>query len=392
VALAVLVAGCVGTVAQSARPSLIPHPSDVIVLTPTARAATTATSPSATPTGTFFEPTVVDRPGVPAAIHDRYWFVSWGVVGSVGTTAYQTLPEGERLLGVANGFVASAIWLGEGRSRTRVLIRAFGESEPMRTIDTDTWVREGTIVDGVLFWAGPQAADFGAPLLDGGIWAMDLRGDEPPIAVLPAGEDLTELIGGTTAERKQFQLSPTRRTLASTIAGGGGYRTDVLNLQSMTPRAVLNESVVGVTDHVAIVRRGVPAPNGGVRLGAVDIDSGEVLWKYPTEGSNTAIATFTRPYLYDDSAAIALHARVEGADRLLLVSIDASSGEARVLLSQGVGEAWLYLVPELSTGDQLALAKARFEDALDDTDHVDVSLFDLGEDSLDRDVFRITLP
>jgi len=33
-------------------------------------------------------PAVADRPGVPAALYDRYWFVSWGVVGSVGTTAY----------------------------------------------------------------------------------------------------------------------------------------------------------------------------------------------------------------------------------------------------------------------------------------------------------------
>lgn len=338
------------------------------------------------------EPMGVDRPGVPAAIYDRYWFVSWGVVGSVGTTAYQTFPERERLLDVADGFIASTIWLGEGRSRTRILIRAFGESEPMRTIDTDTWVREGTIVDGVLFWAGPQAADFAAPPLDGGIWATDLRADEPPIAVLPAGEDMTELIGETTAERMPFHVSPTGRTLASTIAGGGGSRADVLDLQSMTPRAVLDESVIGVTDDVAIVRRGTRGPTGGLRVGAFDIDSGELLWKYPIEGSDTTIATFTQPYLYDDSAAITIHARVEGADRLLLVSIDASSGEVRVLLSQGLGEAWLYLVPELSTGDQLALAKARFEDALDDNDHVDVSLFDLGEESLDRDVFRITLP
>jgi len=112
----------------------------------------------------------------------------------------------------------------------------------------------------------------------------------------------------------------------------------------------------------------------------------------PIERDETAIASFRQPFVYDEKVAITIHARAEGADRQLLVSIDTTSGERRELLSQGDGEAWLYLVPGLSTGDQLALANASFEDALSDADHIDISLFDLGERSLDQDVFRIELP
>jgi hypothetical protein len=221
---------------------------------------------------------------------------------------------------------------------------------------------------------------------------MDLRSNEPPIAVIPPGEDMTPLIGGTTAERMQFHVSPTGRTLASTIAGGGGSRTDVVRIESMALRAVLDESVLGLTDDVAIVRRGAPMISGELRIAGIAIDSADLLWTYPIERDETTIATFGQPFVYGDKVAITMRVRVEGADRQLLVSIDTKSGDRRELLSQGDGEAWLYLVPGLSTGDQLALANARFEDALDDADHIDISLLDLEERSLDRDVFRIELP
>lgn len=349
-------------------------------------------SPSPTAAVATSPPAIIDRPGVPPALYDRYWSVSWGIVGSVGTTAYYKLPEGEQLLAAADGFVASYVWLGDGRSPTRIIIRDFGTLEPRRTVETDTWVRQGTIVNGVLFWAGMKAMDTSdAPPLDGGIAAMDLQSNGSPTSVVPPGEDLTPLMGETTVERLPFQVSPTGRTVASTIAGGSGYRTDVIAADSLAPRAVLDESVVGLTDDVAIARRGAPITTGPVVIAAVDIDSGKTKWIYPTD-DETGISTFRQPFVHGDRVVLTIHAIRQGADRQLLISIDTRSGDVQQYLSQSDEESWLYIVPELSTGDQLALAKASFEDALSDEGHVGISLFDSADRSLERNVFRIDLP
>ena len=389
IAAAALVLSCGPRVGVEASPQpTIESPSEPVA------AESKLPEASAPPTGAVpsMPPAVVDRPGVPGSLYNRYWSVSWGVVGSVGTTATQTLPEGERLLGVDDGFVASSIWLGEGRSPSRILIRAFGQPEPTRTVETDTWIRQGTIVNGVLFWTGPQAAESGDPLLDGGIWALDLRSPKPPFVVVPPGKDLSRLIGQTTAEHQQFQVSPTGRTLASTIAGGGGFLTNFVSTESYAHRALLDESVAGLTDDVAIVRRGGPISSGPLRVGAVAIDSGDLLWTYPIETDGITLASLGQPFVYGDNVAISIRALDEDVHRQLLVSIDVQSGEVRDFLWQGEDEARLYLIPELSTSNQLAMAEASLDDALSDADHVEISLFDLGEQFLEKDAFRIDLP
>jgi hypothetical protein len=337
----------------------------------------------------------MERPGVPFELAGLYWDLPSGDAGSVGTTAYQRIPEDEEMLDVADGFVASSIWLGDGRSPSKIIVRRFGEDGALRTIDTDTNVREGAIASGYLFWTGIQAAkDQTEPPRDGGIWAVDLADvNSTPIAIVAPGEDLSRFVGGLTVERLPFLVSLSERTLASTVGGGGGYRTDIIDTAELSLRAQLQgDTAIGVSDSVAIVRRGEPVTDGPVTIAAVDIESQATNWRLPSSADDTAIKTLGYPAVLSSSIAMSLHVVRNDLDQRVVVLIDIATGTSQDLIVHGPGDERLFVLPSLSSDSRIALSTATFEDAMGDDGRVSVSLLDLDTGELQVDAFRIDLP
>jgi hypothetical protein len=387
VALTILVRDPAGNAPATAEPS---SPRTDVVSAPPTNQPTPANTPSP-PEGTAAAG--VPRPGVPRALRGRYWFTQSGHVGAVETTAYQRLPPEEHVLDVAEGFIASEIRPGGIQAPSVLLIRRFGSDQIVRTIETNTWVSQGVIVSGTLFWAGiqvkPRIED---PPLDGGVSAVNLGTDEPPVAVIPPGEDLTPFVGGVTVERLAFQVSPSGRSISSTIGGGGGYRSNVIDVPTLSERAVLRETVIAIADDVAIVRRGGPVSDGLPSLAAISIESGALRWSYPAPSDEMAIVDFKPSVVLDEAVAFSFSGQSEGFRKQLIVLIDLDTGRARELISWDPGETWQRLIPELSFNEQLALADAEFEDGLANDRILSISLINVQSEEWTPDVFDIELP
>jgi len=286
---------------------------------------------------------VIDRPGVPDDFHDTYWWTSFGQAGQVGTTAWIGLPDGERIITAGSGLVVSAVIEFEGDMGALLLIRDIRTGALVREIETQLLLPAAVIVDGRLYWAaglrgvGPSEPDVGNAV-DGGVWTVQLEGDEPPKAIVEPGTDLGSVLGG----RAPFSVSPTGLTIASNVGGSHrAFATDIIDTASATRRTRLSDEIVReLDDNIAIAWDEPPtdAPRGWVR--AVEIDSGERLWRFPTLDQRDGFRISVNSIQAIESGFLGQFRREQDNKAETTIAIfDPRDGTRRQILVQGLDPA-----------------------------------------------------
>jgi hypothetical protein len=197
-----------------------------------------------------FEPSVVDRPGVPAALYDRYW-AAFGQAGQVGTTAWMDPPPGEGILGVDAGRVATIPVDDEGEpivgaDGTIIVVRDIRTGATLRIVETASTPYYAVIVGSLLFWS---------PRFDASVWVVDLADPaSTPRAIVPSS-DLTELYG-PNADRAPLQISDGGRAVISLVGGDTARATQVIDVATQSLRVTLEgEAADEIAGHVALVYR-----------------------------------------------------------------------------------------------------------------------------------------
>jgi hypothetical protein len=351
--------------------------------------------PSATPaiTEPLVELAVVDRPGVPAELYDRYWVteVGWpgldGVsayeAGQVGTTARILLPPAELALGADDGRVASVLLdrdsggVAVGPAGATFLVRDIRTGALLRKLESPAipaFVPHGSLVVGPqLIWTGKEPGGGVAA----GVWALNL--DDPgsvPEVLIAEGADLKGY--GDGALRAALKVSASGQTLGSLVVGPERGRTDVLDLASRTFRMTLDDIAHAVGDDTAVVRR-----PGGVAL--VDLETGKDIGALSTDTVYQALVADRVGYV--DYARDLTH---------YISAIDPASGENRDLLVQSGGREWLYLSRDLSSGSSLTLLAAHTIgsafDAMGLAGRATATLLDPATGGLRQDVFTVGAP
>jgi hypothetical protein len=296
---------------------------------------------------------VVDRPGVPAELYDRYWITEVAApwpgmdggsayeAGQVGTTARILLPPMELALGADDGRVASVLLdrdsggVTVGPGGATILVRDIRTGALLRKVASPalplTDPHRALVFDSLLIWTAWSQE----PSTDGGLWALDLDAPEAaPKPVLSGGGDLAAL--GKDASRGPLHISASGQTLISVVGGSEGSRTDVIDVSRWTISATLEGTAFSTGDESAIVRR-------ATGVGLVDLETGKDIGSMPT---GTIFAVFVA----DSEAYIAF----AGDQRYIIAAIDLQSGEHRDVLVQSGGGVW-YLSRDLSSGSNLVL-------------------------------------
>lgn len=346
---------------------------------PASAPPTEAPTPRPIASGLFVESNVVDRPGVPAELYDKYWSL-WGQAGQVGTTALLIKPPNEGMLGADAGRVASFVWdlvTDEplvGPNGVTITVRDLWTGATLRTFDSSILPTYAVAAGSLVFWTGWALPREPINPMDGGVWVVDL-GDpaSTPRAVIPPSD--LGAIYGPHAERSPLRLTDHGRAVRATVGGDRARATEVIDVASLTLRATLaNEVAFEVADGVALIYR----PN---RLALLDLATGreigpgvkEDLVQFTFAGDGEFFASFGR----DGDVVIA--------------AIDLETGEARDILVRSTND--LSLSRELSTPDLLVLLHD--DDPTYDAEgrvQIPVSVLDPATGDLRLDAFTIGNP
>jgi hypothetical protein len=264
---------------QASTPEPPPPSTSAPIITPTYEPEPTPESAVPRRTTVEINPTVVERPGVPPELHDRYWWDAFGDAGQLGTTAQIGLPENEQIIEVVDGrVVASRHRPNKGDA---LIVRDFLTGSVIRSISTDMPYPDAVLVGNELFWAGADLAVDSPPSRDLGVWASDVSTDEPPISIVPPGKALP----GVFCTRA-LEISPSRRTLAARAScyDDNGW-IDVIDVETRQRiRRIQDRDVRAITDDTYLswdgtLTDGLTVGQGGVT--AYDLAKDAARWRFP---------------------------------------------------------------------------------------------------------------
>lgn len=375
-----------------------PEPSDVAAgSNPVPGSSKVSPSPTIPSPGATLAPrasveaTIVDTPGVPASLYEKYW-VALGQVGQVGTTARMIMPSNEGVLGADSHRVASIAFDSNyepvlGPNGVTIVIRDLMTGAIVRTFDTPILVEEGLITGSLLFWRGvtvPLNSD--APL-DGGIWVVDLADPASLPRAIIAPADLTAKYGAHAA-RGLLQLTDGGRTLITLVQGETARATDIIDVSSGVVRQTLDGLfAVEVTGNLAItapIQGDGDDPARPKRLRVIDMVTGQEI------GEGVATDMVKSSVL--GVGEVFVQFGRNGSDSII-AAIDLRTGQVRDIRTQIGGTETLDLSHALSEPDLLVLLPVA-DLPRDDRGRVllPVSLLDPGTQILKPDAFTIGSP
>jgi hypothetical protein len=275
---------------------------------------------------------VVDRPGVPAALRDNYWW-SGSDVGLAGTTAQLGLPVGEWVQHAADGHVVSARMRRDGERATEILVRRFDTGTVVGEVRTSLANVRARLVGRRLFWTGmrPERLECGGHDVDGGVWVMDLDDDQGPIAIVEPGNFIGCGLGG-----RGFTVSPSGDTIAALVTNDP-YVVDVIDVDSLSRRNRLTGFwPTAITDDTFIQDDSPPSDGqtGGETMTAYAIGNGGARWSFPDPDK---VEHFGTSWIWALGSQFIVeyywHRSRDDTD-LVLASFDTKGGDQRELLRQ----------------------------------------------------------
>jgi hypothetical protein len=343
---------------------------------------------SSVPSGPIVEQNIIDRPGVPAALHDKYW-EALGEAGQLGTTARIIVRPDEEILGVDAGLVVSypvtrdeqfgTVSPVVGPDGVTIIVREIRTGSIRRTFVTPIIPLGGLLVGERLFWWGTTSiADEAPPDPDrGAVWGIDLADSAAePQQVTPS---LQEQFGPGNRSRSPFYVTDGGRVMLSTVGSFEAEATQVIDVQSMSLQATLNNEVVhALIDDVALVhlsesRIGLRHLGGGRRIGP-PFRMFQLLKAFAGKDE------FFVQYGLGDGSGV------------FVAAIAADSGESRIVLHQPRGVRTSDLSPTLSTPEILVLLNEDWEYGADGLAYAPMSLLDPVTGELQPDAFMVGSP
>ncbi len=333
----------------------------------------------------WVEPNLVDRPGVPASLYDKYW-VGGGQAGHVGTTARIILPEDEEILGADAGRVASFAISPEtsrplvGPNGAEIIVRDIRTGTTLRVIDTPVHLASGLLAGRLLFWTGRTLPSDAPDSTDAGLWVIDLDlPDSSPQAVIPPS-DLAERYG-SDAIRGAIRLTDNGRTALTLIQSPTARATDLIDVESLTLRHTLMDSFAAeVVNEVALV---IPlhgdTGQASQRMRLINLATGDAV--------GPDIATRDVGWAVTGTGEIYVQHGIGGTG-FSIIAIDAATGDARELVAQ----TSLVLSHELSATDVLVLMDLSWDIGADGKAIQPITLLDPQTGHLQADAFTIGNP
>lgn len=322
-----------GTVAPTATPSAIPSSSPAPA-PPTAGPGPTPAVTSPPRTEIEINADVVDRPGVPAALRDNYWWTG-SDVGLLGTTAQLGLPSSERVIHAADGFVVAGRTRSDGEPGTELVVRRFETGTAIAEVHTIQVRVDARLAGGRLFWTGmrPESACPGVSV-DGGVWVLDLTLGSVPIAIIEPGRSLDGSCYG-----RLLLLSSSRQTIGALMSGHDNkVWMDVIDVATLARVSrIRNVWPWAMTDDTFLQWDEQPsdfmAPGWGMT--AYDLANGDVRWRFPDQSDVDKFSPYPIMAL-GSSFVVEYHWMRSTSDSDVIdAAFDPLTGERRVLFDRG---------------------------------------------------------
>jgi hypothetical protein len=374
-----------GTVAPSGESSAVPSRSPAPAA-PTVGPDPTPAVTSPPRTEIEINANVVDRPGVPAALRDNYWWTG-SDVGLLGTTAQLGLPSRERVIHAADGFVVAGRPRSDGEPGTELVVRRFETGTEIAQVHTLQVRVDARIAGGRLFWTGmrPESACPGVSV-DGGVWVLGLTLGSVPVAIVEPGRSIEGSCYG-----RMLLLSSSRETIAALMTGHDDQVwMDVIDVATLAHESrIRNVWPWAMTDDTSLQWDEQPSDFMDVGWGmtAHDLANRDIRWRFPDSSDLDRFAPypimalgaeFVVQYVWDDSPTdiIVIHA-----------AFDPHTGERRELLRQENAEERLTARLDLSAETHVVLEAGR-EPSIVGT----FSTLEVSTGILTRDAFTIDPP
>ena len=321
-----------GTVAPTAAPSAVPSSSPAPAL-PTVAPDPTPAVTSPPRTEIEINANVVDRPGVPAALRDNYWWTG-SDVGLLGTTAQLGLPSSERVIHAADGFVVAGRARSDGEPGTELVVRRFETGTAIAEVHTVQVRLDARIAGGRLFWTGmrPESRCPGVSV-DGGVWVLGLTLGSVPIALVEPGRSLDGSCYG-----RVLLLSSSRQTIGALMSGHDNkVWMDVIDVASLGREArIRNVWPWAMTDDTFLQWDEQPsdfmAPGRGMT--AFDLANGDVRWRFPDSADLDRFAPYPIMALGSEFVVEYHWTRSTTDTDVILAAFDPLTGERRELFGR----------------------------------------------------------
>jgi hypothetical protein len=346
-----------GSPAQSPSASGQTLESDVAVATddtssPLATLLSTAGS-SSVPADVVVEPNIVERPGVPSSLRQLYW-VEWGQVGELGTTARVEIPRDEQILGVDDGLVATMKFDPDtqtpvlGENGIAIVARDVRTGRTVKAFHSPVYITESVVVGSRLFWIG-RMPPAGPGSTDAGLWVVDLMdpASAPRAIVEPSELSATY---GPRATRGLLRVTDRGRAISTQIESAATLVTEVVDVEDLAVRVTIHADRM-YAFQIAEGHAFAFLPHeysglgqtAGVRL--LDIESGEQI-------GTTIEADLLKGSVLGSRE---LYVQIGRGVDSFIVAIDLESGKARDLRVVRGGTETFDLSSRLSSPDVLAL-------------------------------------
>lgn len=373
---------------QPSSSALAAEPSTKVSDGPASSLGAPPTGPAQTPAGDapWAEPNVVDRPGVPAQLYNKYWH-ALGEAGQVGTTARIVIPRTEEILAADAGLVASyavvrddALGTSEivvGPDGVIIIVRDIRTGAVLHMVQTSVAVRSGVMRGTLLFWTGDTLSVDGAGGSDAGIWAVDTADPaSTPRAIVEPSDLKAEY--GPNATRSRLRLGDRGQAVLSTIVGDAARATQVIDVASLSLRTTIpGETAFDIADQTALVRRAE-----GVVL--LDISSGQ------TVGPVLKATEVYRAFATTEE--IFVQYGPGDGQGVYITGLAIETGDSRQILHQPRGVRTTDLSVDLSALDLFVLLDDDWDYGSDGGAYVQVTLLDPMTGELQPDAFSVGNP
>ena len=346
-----------GSPAESPRASGPPLESQVIVATndmsPPPASPPPSVGESSVPGDVVVEPNIVDRPGVPSSLLQLYW-VEWGQLGELGTTARLEMPLDEQILGVDDGLVASMKFDPDtqtpvsGEDGIAIVARDVRTGRTVKEFYSPVYITESLVVGSQLFWIG-RLPPMGADSVDAGVWVVDLTDPTAaPRAIVQPSELSTTY--GPRATRGLLRVTDRGRAISTQIESAATLVTEVIDVEHLSVRVTIDADRM-YAFQIAQGRALVFLPHEysgqgqpeGIRL--MDIRSGAQI-------GTTVEADLLKGSIIGSQE---LYVQIGRGVDSYIIAIDLESGEARDIRVVRGGMETLDLSSRLSSEEVLAL-------------------------------------
>ena len=276
---------------------------------------------------------VVDRPGVPPALRDNYWWTG-SDVGLLGTTAQLGLPSTERVVHADDGFVVAARGRSDGEPGTELVVRRFETGTAIAEVHTLQVRVDARLAGGRLFWTGmrPESKCPGESV-DGGVWVLDLTFGSVPIALVEPGRSLDGSCNG-----RVLLLSSSGETIAALMSGHDDrVRMDVIDVATLVRGArIRNVWPWAMTDDTFLQWDNQPSDFMAVGWGmtAYNLGTADARWKFPDSSDVDQFGPY--PIMALGSVFVVEYNWRRSVDDVAVIhaAFDPLTGERRELLRQ----------------------------------------------------------